>query len=83
MHDSRIAPNSTNTTSMMRQQLIRLFRDYNARIRIVYVEAPWTELLRRNRERASAVPGSVIERLVSKLDVPGMTEAHAVDHIIL
>ncbi len=69
--------NATNITRFMRDPLRRFFRDYGARIRIVYVEPPtYEELLRRNNNRENAVPEDVIERLAEKLEVPDLTEAH-------
>ncbi|WP_293342055.1 AAA family ATPase [Microcoleus sp. CAWBG58] len=73
--------NATNTTKQMRQQLINFFAGYRARIRIVYLEVPLEEILRRNRERAAAVPEAVIQRLANRLDIPDITEAHQVDRI--
>lgn len=70
---------ATNTSRPLRDQLVTFFAAYGARIRIVYVEAPHDELLRRNRTRAAAVPEAVIERLARRLAVPDLTEAHAVD----
>ncbi len=74
--------NATNTTRSLRQQLIDFFVAYNARIRIIYLEAPFEELLRRNRERSAAVPEAVIYKLAGKLDVPDITEAHEVQWIV-
>ncbi|WP_293351672.1 MULTISPECIES: AAA family ATPase [unclassified Microcoleus] len=71
--------NATNTTKQMRQQLINFFADYQARIRIVYLEVPLEEILRRNRSRAAAVPEAVIQRLANRLDIPDVTEANQVD----
>ena len=68
--------NATNTTAQMRRQLIQLFRSYNARVRVVYVEPAWHEIRRRNGSRDNPVPGKVLDKLVSKLDVPDRTEAH-------
>lgn len=62
--------NATNITRSMRSQLISLFADYGARVKIVYIEAPYEEILRRNRERSRNVPEKVIERLVEKLEIP-------------
>ena len=62
--------NATNTTRVMRRQLIGLLADYHARVRIVYVETAWNELLRRNRARSVPVPEAVLRRLAEKLDVP-------------
>jgi len=71
--------NATNTSSRMRRQLIQLFLDYNARARIVYVEASWDEIQRRNRSRENQVPNDVLQKLVRQLDVPNPTEAHSVE----
>lgn len=69
--------NATNVTWQMRNQLIRLFRAYNAKIRIVYVEAPYGELMARK-----AAPERVLDQLMIKLDVPAATEAHEVSWVI-
>lgn len=71
--------NATNTTWQMRRQLVQLFRNYNARVRIVYVEANWDEIQRRNKTRPNPVPDSVLQKLIRKLDVPNATEGHVVD----
>jgi predicted kinase len=71
--------NATNTTRMLRTQLIGLFYEYRARTRIVYVEPSWNELFRRNRDRTNPVPEAVIERLAGRLDVPDLTETHRVE----
>lgn len=68
--------NATNISSEMRQQLIALFANYGARIRVVYTECQPEELFRRNRSRSRTVPADVIERLIGKLEVPTVTEAH-------
>jgi predicted kinase len=76
--------NATNITRSLRRQLVDLFLSYGARVRIVYVEAPYTDLLARNRHRAAAaaVPEKVIARLLRRLDVPDATEAHAVGWVV-
>ncbi len=74
--------NATNTTRSMRLQLIDFFAGYNARIRIVYREANFDELLRRNRERTAMVPEKFIHKLAAKLDIPDITEAHQVQWVI-
>lgn len=68
--------NATNITKDMRQQLIALFANYTARIRIVYMECSPKELDRRNRSRTHPVPAPVIARMIEKLEVPSLTEAH-------
>jgi predicted kinase len=73
--------NATNVTRMMRQQLVELFLSYNARVRIVYLDAPFHTILQRNRSRQNGIPEQVIYKLLSKLEVPTVTEAHQVDWI--
>ncbi len=74
--------NATNITRQLRSLLIDLFSGYQARIRIVYLEVPWEELLRRNRSRAATVPEAVIRRMSDRLEVPDLTEAHQVDWVV-
>ena len=71
--------NATNVTRPMRSQLFTLLHDYCARIRIVYTETTWDELLRRNRARSNRVPEAVLVKLAGKLDVPDLTEAHGLE----
>jgi len=70
--------NATNVTRSLRAVLVDLFAQYKARVRIVYVDAAWPELLARNREREKPVPLAVLEGLSWKLEAPDPTEAHEV-----
>ncbi|GAB1545260.1 AAA family ATPase [Scytonema sp. NUACC21] len=74
--------NATNLSRQLRGGLIRLFSGYQARVRIVYLEAPWEELLERNRTREAKVPERVLYRLRNRLDVPDITEAQQVDWMV-
>lgn len=74
--------NATNITRQMRSQLIGLFADYGARITIVYVEQPFNSWLRQNRQREESVPVNVMYRLLQKLEVPSITEAHRVVYAV-
>ncbi|MFO7684001.1 MAG: ATP-binding protein [Chloroflexota bacterium] len=73
--------NATNITRPLRQQLIGLFDGYKARVRVVYLEAPWPELVGRNQKRAEAVPEAVLLNLAAKLDAPDLTEAQQVTYV--
>jgi putative nucleotidyltransferase with HDIG domain len=73
--------NATNITHTLRAALIDLFAAYHARVRIVYVDAPWEAILRRNQEREASVPEPVIARMLRKLEIPDRTEAHAVEWV--
>lgn len=73
--------NATNVSRQLRELSVNLFAAYNARVRIVYVEAPEARLYAQNRERADAVPPEVIAKLTSRWEVPDLTEAHRVDWV--
>lgn len=70
--------NATNITLQMREQLIDLFATYQAKVRIVYLEVPYQQLLQQNRNRDYAIPGDAIEYMIQKLEVPKDWEAHEV-----
>ena len=71
--------NATNITRQLRTQLIDLCTDYQARIRLIYVEVPWAELLQRNQTREHSVPIDVLHKLTRRLEVPDITEAQQVE----
>ena len=73
--------NATDITRQLRAPLIGLFASYGARVRVVYLDAPFDVLFARNRARPSPVPEAVIERLLTKAEPPDVTEAHAVEYI--
>jgi putative nucleotidyltransferase with HDIG domain len=70
--------NATNTTRQMRSQLIALFHAYNAKVKLVYIEAAYQQLQRQNRNREAIVPVGVQEKLINKLEVPVLWEADEV-----
>lgn len=70
--------NATNTTDTLRGPLVDLFARYHARVRIVYCEAEYAALIRRNRDRKHGVPVKVIDHLIRRWSVPQLREAHAV-----
>jgi predicted kinase len=72
--------NATSLTSLRAQQ-IDLFEQYHARVRVVYLETPWEENLRRNASRPDAVPEHVIDRMLARLEPPERFEAQAVEWI--
>jgi len=73
--------NATNISRQIRELSVNLFAAYNARVRIVYVEAPEARLYEQNRERADAVPAEVIRKLTARWEVPDLTEAHRVEWV--
>jgi len=78
----RFVWNATNISRTMRSQVIQLMADYHARVRLVYVEAPATELFSQNRSRQRVVPPAVIDRLLDKWEVPDPGEAHEVVYCV-
>lgn len=74
--------NATNISRQLRSSLIRQFVNYQAKIRIVYLETSWEELLQRNRDRAAKLPEKVLDKLRNRLEVPDITEAQTVDWIV-
>ncbi|WP_316823032.1 AAA family ATPase [Pedobacter gandavensis] len=74
--------NATNTTSQMRSQLIDLFSTYKAKTRIVYIEVPYQQVQGQNKNRDAVVPTAVLNKLVRKLEVPALWEAHQVDYYL-
>ena len=67
--------NATNITASLREKQVRLFHEYHASVRIVYLETGWEEELRRNKERKEAVPEQVIGKMQKSLTLPERFEA--------
>lgn len=74
--------NATNVSRQLRSQLIDLFADYRAKVRIVYVEAPLAEAARRNQARARPVPRAVIARMLDRWEPPDLTECHVLETVL-
>jgi len=74
--------NATNLSRQVRGECLRLFHDYDAKIRIVYFEVPRDRLFAQNRARRKRVPEIVIERMMDRWEIPDLTEAHQVDYSI-
>ncbi len=70
--------NGTNLIQETRQRLMKVFSDYGARVHIVYVEAPYKELYKRNQKRERYIPENVLERMIDKLEIPAPWEAYKV-----
>ncbi len=74
--------NATNIVRSTRAGLIRLFADYHARTRIVYLELPIDRVLAQNSDRQAQVPRAVIYRYHDRLQIPDITEADRVDYFV-
>ncbi|HME09935.1 MAG TPA: AAA family ATPase [Bryobacteraceae bacterium] len=71
--------NATNLSQDTRSPLVDLFTAYQARTKIVYVEASNDRLFVQNRERTTAIPATAIERMMERWEVPEALEAHGVE----
>lgn len=70
--------NATNVLLDTRQKVCQLGLDYGARVNLIYREAPYSELLKRNQIRERSVPVEVIHHLIRKLYVPECVETYRV-----
>jgi len=75
--------NATNLTNLIRQKQIKLFHDYYARVRIIYLETSYEEVLIRNSSRSRIVPEVVINKMLRNLNIPENDEAEIVEWIIV
>ena len=73
--------NATNLSPMVRNKQIKLFTQYQASTRIVYLETDWEEQIRRNAARPDAVPEQAICHMMEELVLPEAKEAHRVEWI--
>jgi predicted kinase len=74
--------NATNISRQLREHCISLCAAYNARVRVIYVEAGAAALAERNRSRELGVPPEVINRLLARWEPPDLTEAHQVELLV-
>jgi len=70
--------NGTNISRNLRAKPLSLFRDYNARTEIVYIETGPDNLFSQNKSREDVVPQTAMEKLMRKLEPPQDWEAHSV-----
>lgn len=71
--------NATNLTPIIREKQTKLFMNYHATVKIVYLETEWEEQLRRNQSRKEEVPESIIHRMLGSMTFPERFEAHKVE----
>lgn len=70
--------NATNITRQIRGQLVDLFVEYGARVKIVYIEKPYEIWRKQNQQREHVVPELIMNRMLDRLEIPQLTEAHEV-----
>ncbi len=74
--------NATNITRLMRQQLVDLFTLYDAKVKIVYLEKPYAQWRAQNLNREDVLPEKVLDKMLQKLEIPQLVEAHEVEYIV-
>lgn len=74
--------NATNITKQMRKQLIDLFVDYGAKVNITYIEKPYDTWRIQNKNREHPLPETVLDKMLSKLEIPQLPEAHKVEYVV-
>jgi len=72
--------NATNIYRNLRWQLISLFHSYGAKVRIIYLEVPYKKVIQQNQNREYPIPIKVLERMITKLEVPALWEAPIVEY---
>ena len=74
--------NATNVSRQRRTQLIDLFITYGSRVKIVYIEKPYSVWRRQNSTREYEVPETVLDKMLGRLEVPQLTEAHEIVYVV-
>lgn len=75
--------NATNLSKDIRKNLCNVFSAYGARVKFVYIEVPYKELLLRNKIRNRTVPEKVINNMISKFDMIEKWEGYEVEYIVI
>jgi predicted kinase len=72
--------NATHLSADMRGKTLDLLYAYAADVRLVYLETPETEVLRRNAKRDTTLSNKDLVRMLHRWEVPLPWEAHAVEY---
>ena len=75
--------NATNLIQLNRQKLIKIFADYHAKVRIIFLETAWEENILRNKNRKTEINSKIIEKMLSSMNVPENYESHIVEWICI
>ncbi len=73
--------NATHLSSQMRSKTLGLLFNYNAKVNLVYLEAPEEEIKKRNSNRDTTLPNSKIDEMLFRWEVPTRLEAHVVNYV--
>lgn len=53
-----------------------LFSAYEARVRLIYLEVPYEEIIHRNQKRERSLPEQVLERMIDGMEMPEAWEVY-------
>ncbi len=73
--------NATNITTEIRSKQISLFERYNASVKTVFLETDVQTQLYRNKNRPDVVPENVLDKMLSKLELPERYECETVEYL--
>ncbi len=73
--DETFVFNATNITKDMREKWCSLFEDYGAMVTIHYVESSYKDVMKQNNDREHKVPEKIIDKMISKMELPSYDEA--------
>ncbi|WP_312271694.1 AAA family ATPase [Pseudomonas sp.] len=73
--------NATHLSGQMRKKTLDLLYQYNASIRIVYLEQPERVILQRNARRNTSLRNQDIQRMLCRWEVPLPSEADCVEYL--
>jgi putative nucleotidyltransferase with HDIG domain len=68
--------NATNLIADNRRKLCSLFSAYEARVRLIYLEVPYEEIIHRNQKRERSLPEQVLERMIDGMEMPEAWEVY-------
>ncbi len=75
--------NATNITSFTREKQISLFHQYNAKVKVIFLEVAYNENIKRDKERKEEVTEKIIVEMLNKLEIVENDEAENVEWICL
>ncbi|OOM73432.1 hypothetical protein CLPUN_45730 [Clostridium puniceum] len=75
--------NATNIMEETRKKLCNLFSSYGARVKFIYIESPYEELISRNKIRDRSVPEKVINNMIHKFDIIENFEGYKTEFYVM
>lgn len=73
--------NATSVTRLARDRIVGLSLEYDAKVEIHVLDAPYAEVVKRNASRGEGVPKDVFERYVDRFEPVVNGEAHVVSYV--